>query len=81
MKIRYYHKIDGARWVGFLLAIIAAFILSDANPETQWIGWAVATVSCAMWIYFGIKDKDIPRALMEGMYLLLALRAIYNWLI
>ena len=81
MKIRYYHKIDGARWVGFLLAIIAAFILSDADPETQWIGWAVATVSCGMWIYFGIKDKDIPRALMEGMYLLLALRAIYNWLV
>ena len=80
MKIRSYHKIDGARWVGFLLAIIAAFILSDANPETQWIGWTVATVSCAMWIYFGIKDKDIPRALMELMYLIIALRAIWNWL-
>ena len=28
----------------------------------------------------GIKDKDIPRALMEGMYLLLSLRAVWNWL-
>jgi|TARA_B100001093_G_scaffold125591_1_gene118155 hypothetical protein len=80
MKIRYYHNIDGPRWVGFILAIIAAFILSDANTETQWIGWAIACASCTMWIYFGIKDKDIPRALMEGMYLLLGLRAIYNWL-
>ena len=80
MKIRYYHDIDGARWIGFLLAIIAAFILSNANPNTQWIGWAIATISCSIWIYMGIKDKDTPRALMETMYLLLALRAIYNWL-
>jgi hypothetical protein len=29
----------------------------------------------------GIKDGDIPRALMEAMYLLLAIRAIWNWLI
>ena len=29
----------------------------------------------------GIKDKDIPRALMELMYLLLAIRAIWNWLV
>jgi hypothetical protein len=81
VKIRYYNNINGARWVGFLLAIIAAFILSNANPDTQWIGWAIASVSCSMWIYFGIKDRDTPRALMEVMYLLLALRAIYNWLV
>ena len=60
MKIRYYHDINGARWIGFLLAIIAAFILSNANPDTQWIGWAVATVSCSMWIYFGIKIHQEP---------------------
>ena len=41
---------------------------------------AAATLSCTIWIYMGIKDKDTPRALMETMYLLLALRAIYNWL-
>ena len=81
MKIRYYKEIDGWRWVGFLLAMIGAFVLSNADIHTQWIGWAIASVSCSMWIYFGIKDKDTPRALMEGMYLLLALRAIYNWLV
>ena len=81
MKIRYYKRIDGWRLLGFLLAIIGAFILSNADIQTQWMGWAIATMSCSIWIYMGIKDKDIPRALMELMYLLLALRAIYNWVI
>ena len=80
MKIRYYKNIDGMRWLGFILAFIWAFVLSNANPDTQWIGWGIATISCSIWIYMGIKDRDTPRALMELMYLLLALRAIYNWI-
>ena len=36
MKIRYYQRIDGWRWVGFLLAIIGAFILSNADIDTQY---------------------------------------------
>ena len=79
MKIRYYKNIDGMRWLGCSLAMIGAFVLSNPNPDTQWIGWGIATLSCSIWIYMGIKDKDTPRALMELMYLLLALRAIYNW--
>ena len=81
MKIRYYHRIDGWRWVGFILAMIGAFILSGGDPSVQWMGWAVAVFSCSIWIYMGLKDKDLPRALMELMYLLLAVRGIYNWLI
>ena len=81
MKIRFYQRLDGMRWLGLVLAMIGAYILSNANPSTQWVGWAIATMSCTIWIYMGIKDKDIPRALMELMYLFLALRAIYNWLI
>ena len=80
MKIRYYHKIDGWRWLGFILAMISAFTLSGGDPEYQWMGWAVALGSCTIWIWMGVKDKDIPRALMEVMYLLLALRGIYNWI-
>ena len=80
MKIRYYKDINGARWIGFGLAMLSVFILSSANISTQWVGWAIACVSCGMWIRFAIKDKDIPRALMEGMYLLLSLRAVWNWL-
>ena len=81
MKIRYYQNINGWRWLGFILAMISAFLLSGGNPSVQWMGWAVATVSCSMWIYFGVKDGDTPRALMEGMYLLLAVRGVYNWVI
>lgn len=81
MKIRFYKDIDGLRWIGFLVAMIGTFILSSANVETQWIGWAMGLVSCSIWVYFGWKDKDTPRTLMELMYLLLSMRAVYNWLI
>ena len=80
MKIRYYQKIDGWRWIGFILAMIGAFILSNADVSTQWLGWGIATLSCSIWIYMGIKDREIPSALMEFMYLILAIRAIWNWL-
>ena len=80
MKIRYYQNLNGWRWLGFILAFLGAFVLSNADPSTQWIGWAIASCSCSIWIYMGIQDKDVPRALMELMYLLLALRAIWNWL-
>jgi hypothetical protein len=36
MKIRYYKKIDGWRWLGFVLAMVGAWVLSNANPDTQW---------------------------------------------
>ena len=69
MKIRFYKRLDGMICLGFILAMIGAYILSNANPDTQWVGWAIATLSCSIWIYMGVKDKDIPRALMELMYL------------
>jgi hypothetical protein len=80
MKIRFYKDIDGWRWTGFFIAMVAALILSDANVETQWIGWALGCVSCLMWVYFGWKDRDMPRTLMELMYLTLSIRAVYNWI-
>ena len=79
MKIRYYHKIDGWRWLGFVLAMLAAFFLSGGDPEQQWVGWSIACFSCSIWIYMGWQDRDVPRALMELFYLLLAIRGIYNW--
>jgi len=80
MKIRYYKDLNKGRWIGFFLALLSVYILSSANISTQWVGWALGCVSCTMWVYFGIKDKDIPRTLMELCYLLLGIRAVINWL-
>tara|TARA_B100000927_G_C16322328_1_gene411879 strand:+ start:142 stop:378 length:237 start_codon:yes stop_codon:yes gene_type:complete len=68
------------RWLGFSLAVISVFILSGANVATQWIGWTFSVIACVMWVYFGYKDKDWPRTLMECMYLILSIRAVFNWL-
>jgi hypothetical protein len=81
MKIRYYRDLKGARWLGFGLAMISVYILSSANIATQWVGWSFSIIACVMWVYFGWKDKDWPRMLMEFMYLIMSMRAVYNWLI
>jgi len=81
MKIRYYRDLKGARWLGFGLAMISVYILSSANISTQWVGWCFSIIACVMWVYFGWKDKDWPRMLMEFMYLIMSMRAVYNWLI
>ena len=81
MKIKSFKNINGWRWIGFLLAMISVSILSNANISTQWVGWSFSVIACVMWIYFGLKDKDWPRALMEFMYLVLSMRATYNWLL
>ena len=81
MKIRYYKDINGARWIGFGLAMASDFILSSANISTQWVGWTFSVIACIMWVYFGYKDRDWPRTLMELMYLIFSMRAVYNWLL
>ena len=80
MKIRYYKDINGWRWIGFAVAMMSVTILSGANISTQWVGWSLSVVACIMWVYFGLKDRDWPRALMELMYLVLSMRAVYNWI-
>jgi hypothetical protein len=80
MKIRYYKNINGWRWLGFFIAMASVSILSSANISTQWVGWSLSVIACVMWVYFGLKDKDWPRALMELMYLILSMRAVYNWI-
>ena len=81
MKIRYYKNINGWRWLGFFIAMASVSILSSANISTQGVGWSLSVMDCVMWVYFGLKDKDWPRALMELMYLILSMRAVYNWLL
>ena len=82
MKIRYY-RVGKNRWWGFAIAMASIFILSDArwfyNNVAQMMGWSLASISCGFWVYIGMKDKDIPRTLMELMYFVLAIRAVMNW--
>ena len=68
------------RWIGFILAILGVYVLSSANISTQWLGWTISSISCTIWVYMGWKDKDIPRMLMELVYVFLSVRAILNWL-
>ncbi|MBH43204.1 MAG: hypothetical protein CMP25_00240 [Rickettsiales bacterium] len=72
--------IDYWRWLGFILAVIGAYILGNANTFSQWLGWTICSFSCIIWILMGIKDRDTPRTLMELMYLIIGIRAILNWL-
>jgi len=80
MKIRFYKNLTELRWIGFTLAMVSAFLLSGGNPNIQWIGWGIACFSCSIWLYMGYKDGDTPRALMELMYLLLAIRGVIMWI-
>ena len=67
------------RWLGFTLAVVGAYILGNADVLSQWLGWTICTVSCFIWIIMGIKDRDVPRTLMEVMYFIIGIRAIINW--
>ena len=80
LGLRYTKGAVPERWIGFALAVASVWILSSANIATQWIGWLLSVIACVMWVYFGYKDKDWPRSLMELMYLILSMRAMYNWL-
>ena len=75
-----FKKIDYWRWFGFFLAVAGAIILGNADIYSQWLGWTICTLSCLIWIAMGIKDRDIPRTLMEVMYFFIGIRAIINWL-
>ncbi len=84
MKIRYYQELTNYRWIGFFLAMISIYILSDGdhfgNPVVQSFGWGSACLSTAFWVFIGMRDGDIPRTLMELVYFGLSVRAVVNWL-
>ena len=67
------------RWIGFFLAVLGAYILGTAKIDSQWIGWTICSLSCINWIFKAVTDKDLPRTLMEVMYLVLAIRGIIEW--
>ena len=52
-----FKKIKYWRWLGFILAVIGAYILGNAKVLSQWIGWTICSISCLIWIFMGIKDS------------------------
>ena len=72
-------KFNSWRWLGFFLAFVGAYVLGSAQTNSQWLGWFICCLSCIIWIFMALKDKDVPRAMMEIMYLFLGIRAIYYW--
>ena len=40
------------RWFGFILAVIGAYILGNAQIISQWLGWAICSASCLIWIFY-----------------------------
>ena len=67
------------RWIGFVLAVLGVYLLSTANPSIQHWGWLLSEISCAIWVYAGIRDRDIARTCMEICYTFLAIRGRINW--
>ena len=39
------------RWFGFILAVIGAYILGNAQIISQWLGWTICSASCLIWIF------------------------------
>tara|TARA_Y100001972_G_C7620367_1_gene311085 strand:+ start:364 stop:588 length:225 start_codon:yes stop_codon:yes gene_type:complete len=67
------------RWHAFAIAFASVYILTRPAVDIQWFGWSLSTVSCLLWFIVARKDKDLPRSLMELMYLLMGFWGIYNW--
>ena len=65
MKSIILFELTNFRWLGFFLAMLGVYLLSDGdyfgNPIVQSIGWGSACLSAFFWVIMGIRDKDIPR--------------------
>ena len=80
MKIRFYRLAsEPIRWLGFVLAMMSVYFLTNGVVEMLWIGWGLSTFSCMLLVYVGLKDGDLSRTAMEIIYLVLAIRGIIVW--
>ena len=68
-----------ARWFALLLCLAGTWILTNTNISLFSIGWAISGVSTLMWCWYGIRDKDLPRALMELFFVILCIRGVINF--
>ena len=68
-----------ARWFALALCLIGTWLLTNTNISLFSVGWTLSGLSTVMWCYFGIRDKDLPRALMEMFFVILCIRGVINF--
>ena len=68
-----------ARWFALILCLAGTWLLTNTNISLFSVGWTLSGLSTVMWCYFGIRDKDLPRALMEMFFVILCIRGVINF--
>ena len=68
-----------ARWFALILCLVGTWLLTNTNISLFSLGWAISAISTVMWCYFGWKDRDIPRAIMELCFVILCIRGVINF--
>ena len=68
-----------ARWIDLALCLAGTWLLTNTNISLFSLGWAISGVSTAMWCYFGWRDRDITRAIMELCFVVLCIRGVINF--
>ncbi len=67
------------RWIALALCLLGTWLLTNKDIEYFSLGWAISGLATIMWCYFGIRDKDLPRALMELFFVILCIRGVINF--
>ncbi len=67
------------RWIALFLCLLGTWLLTNKDIEYFSLGWAISGISTLMWCWFGIRDKDLPRALMEFFFVILCIRGVINF--
>ena len=67
------------RWIALILCLIGTWLLTNTNISLFSVGWTLSGLSTVMWCYIGIRDKDLPRALMEMFFVILCIRGVINF--
>tara|TARA_Y100001970_G_C14234689_1_gene861031 strand:+ start:1003 stop:1215 length:213 start_codon:yes stop_codon:yes gene_type:complete len=67
------------RWIAFATTMLGTWLLTNTNISLFSLGWGISGLSTLAWAYFGFKDRDYPRALMEVCFVLLCIRGVINF--
>ena len=68
-----------ARWFALVLTMFGTWLLTSTNISFFSLGWGISAIATAMWFYFGLKDRDFARAIMELCFVILCIRGVINF--